>query len=299
MSLQRVKPVAANLRTILVKVSPSPSTLSERRAVLGALKKYAEVDVFKKLQDPSYFVSVVAQPQMADNLIAKSPLQFDVATRQEHHHSNNKPITTTTTTTTDTPTPSPTPQPTQTFLVKITSKPDYNHKTHIREALTYGRWPEQGQEHAQALFLADSVARVALADAVPPGIARAGLADWESAGQLDGDDGGVATWLSNRGDFATARRMRKERVQSGFESLVGLFEGRHGHGAKKEGGGEDRRDGGFRPALDGTGTGTGERRRDALRHTRLVVPLYRTPPSALPSGPITGARIDRSLPDDA
>lgn len=50
MSLPGVGPVKASLRTILVKVSPSPVTLSERRAVLGALKKYAEVDVFKKLQ---------------------------------------------------------------------------------------------------------------------------------------------------------------------------------------------------------------------------------------------------------
>jgi hypothetical protein len=50
MSLPRVAPGVANLRTVLVKVSPSPVTLSERRAVLGALKKYAEVEVFKKLQ---------------------------------------------------------------------------------------------------------------------------------------------------------------------------------------------------------------------------------------------------------
>ncbi|KAK3301306.1 uncharacterized protein B0H64DRAFT_370445 [Chaetomium fimeti] len=214
MSLQRAGPVAANLRTILVKVSPSPATLSERRAVLGALKRYAEVEVFKKLQDSSHFISIVAQPQMAHSLIAKSPLQFDVAAPQNHH---TTPITTTPTST------PPSPQ-TKTFLVKIASKPDHNHKTHIREALTYGRWPEQGQAHAQALFLSDSLPRAALADTVPAGLARAGLADWESAGQLaagggDGEDGGVATWLVGGADFVAARRARRERVRSGFREL--------------------------------------------------------------------------------
>lgn len=41
--------VPANLRSLLVKVSPAPATLSERRAILRVLKRHGEVDVFKKL----------------------------------------------------------------------------------------------------------------------------------------------------------------------------------------------------------------------------------------------------------
>ncbi|KAH6649839.1 hypothetical protein F5144DRAFT_597350 [Chaetomium tenue] len=286
MSLPRVGPVAANLRTILVKVSPSPVTLSERRAVLGALKKYAEVEVFKKLQvyknqlmlslqEPSHFVSIVAQPQMADNLIANSPLQFDVAAQPQNQH--NKLLLTTTTPAG--PHPSTTPETTKTFLVRIQSKPDYNHKTHIRESLVYGRWPEQGQipnpdqtqpqpqiqpqnpSPSPSLFLSDSLARAALSDALPPSLARAGLADWESAGQL-GEDDGVATWLNHGGDFVAARRARRGRNRSAFESLVGLWEGRRGVKGEREGEGglgvrREGREGGGRGDWDGGRGGGG------------------------------------------
>lgn len=176
------------------------------------------------LQEPSHFVSIVAQPQMAENLVAKSPLQFDVAGQPPNQH--NRVLTTFTN---PPPGTSTAPETTKTFLVRIQPKPDYVHKTHIRESLVYGRWPEhaqgQDQDLDQALFLADSLPRAALADALPPGIARPGLADWESAGQL-GEDDGVATWLSHGGDFATARRARRMRNRSAFESLVGLWEER-------------------------------------------------------------------------
>ena len=39
----------ANVRTVIVKVNPTPATLSERRAVLRALKQHGEIQVFKKL----------------------------------------------------------------------------------------------------------------------------------------------------------------------------------------------------------------------------------------------------------
>lgn len=41
--------VPANLRTILVKVSPAPSSLSERRAILHVIKQRGKVEMFKKL----------------------------------------------------------------------------------------------------------------------------------------------------------------------------------------------------------------------------------------------------------
>jgi hypothetical protein len=45
------KPVTdpVKLRTIYLKVQPSPSGLSERRSVLNALKQFGEIEVFKKL----------------------------------------------------------------------------------------------------------------------------------------------------------------------------------------------------------------------------------------------------------
>ena len=214
---------------------------------------------------------------MADNLIAKSPLQFDVAAQPPNQHT--KPIITARLPASALPPPpNPTPPTTKTFLVKISPKPDYNHKTHIREALTYGRWPEHTQqeqeqqqegENAQALFRADSLARAALSDTVPPGLARAGLADWESAGQLGGADEAPATWLSRGGDFAGARRAKRGRNRSGFESLVGLWEGRRG-GSPLVKGGVGRGEGG------GGGEGRVERR---VPFARSVVGGWASGPS--------------------
>ncbi|KAK4243950.1 hypothetical protein C7999DRAFT_17744 [Corynascus novoguineensis] len=220
MSLAQPGPTAAKLRSILVKVTPAPTTLSERHAVLGVLKKYADVEVFKKLHDPSHFVSIVAQPQMALNLIAKSPLEFEYAARR----SATRLVTPNTTTT----------EP-KTFLVKIVENPDYKHRTHIRESLTYGRWPEHEQQRKQRdagaqLFVEDSLPRASLSAICPPGIASAGLADWESAGQL-GEDEGLATWLSGKADFVQARQMKKARNATAFESLVEAYE--RGKGGRK------------------------------------------------------------------
>ncbi|KAL2157392.1 hypothetical protein VTH06DRAFT_6211 [Thermothelomyces fergusii] len=221
MSLSQASPAAARLRTILVKVSPAPTTLSERRAVLGVLKKYADVEVFKKLHDPSYFISVVAQQQMALTLVIKSPLEFEYAARQPAGK---------------------TAEP-KTFLVKIVENPEYKHHTHIREAFTYGRWPEHEQQRKQQdadaqLFAMDSMPRAALAAVCPPGIASAGLADWESAGQRAEDDG-LATWLSGKIDFVQARLMKRARNATAFESLVEAYERR-------------RNEGKTRPAADGS-----------------------------------------------
>ncbi|EAQ92403.1 predicted protein [Chaetomium globosum CBS 148.51] len=204
MSLPRVGPVAANLRTILVKVSPSPVTLSERRAVLGALKKYAEVEVFKKLQEPSHFVSIVAQPQMADNLIANSPLQFDVAAQPQNQH--NKPLLTTTPRGSQ-PTPQhPPPKPPRPSSSEIRSKPDYQPQNpHPRipslrpggqnrgqlQAQTQAQTPNPDPD--QALFLRGTLSRAPRLGRTPyrpgldpPGAGRTGK---EGGPGLARDDG--------------------------------------------------------------------------------------------------------------
>lgn len=38
-----------NARSLFVKVRPTPINLSERRAVLRALQRYGEIEVFKRL----------------------------------------------------------------------------------------------------------------------------------------------------------------------------------------------------------------------------------------------------------
>lgn len=39
----------ANVRTVYVNVMPAPASLSERRAVLRALKQHGDIEVFQKL----------------------------------------------------------------------------------------------------------------------------------------------------------------------------------------------------------------------------------------------------------
>jgi hypothetical protein len=43
-------PARVRARTVLLRVTPTPATLTERRAVLGLLKKHGTVEVFKKLR---------------------------------------------------------------------------------------------------------------------------------------------------------------------------------------------------------------------------------------------------------
>lgn len=49
--LGRIKPglESAKLRSLFIRVRPAPSNLAERRAVLRALQRYADIEVFKKL----------------------------------------------------------------------------------------------------------------------------------------------------------------------------------------------------------------------------------------------------------
>ncbi|KAK4144207.1 uncharacterized protein C8A04DRAFT_28109 [Dichotomopilus funicola] len=244
----------ASVRAVLVKVTPAPTTLSERRAVLGVLKKYAEIDVFKKLHDPSHFVSITSQPRMADTLIAKSPLEFDLAARP------NRTL----------PTPlnsiaRPDASPHKTFRVKITEHSHYPHKTRIRENPTYGRWlehlqrlqiieqtrerrskaPDPAQDQGQddddadlgALLHDHSLPRAALRAIVPQGMAQEGLADWESAMQLS-EGAEPATWLRVQRDFYGARQTKRARNAVVFESLVEGYERGQMRGGRE---GEDER----------------------------------------------------------
>ncbi|KAK4104329.1 hypothetical protein N658DRAFT_466431 [Parathielavia hyrcaniae] len=227
MQLPSPKAVSANLRTILLKVSPAPSSLAERRAILHLLKKYADVEFFKRLNDPSHFISIVGNPEIAHRLVEQSPFVFDYTPQQQ----SRKNTTTTTSRSlsvavNDSPTTNPSTtaeentQPVRTFLVKMTDKQDYAHRTRIRSSVLYGRWPA----HDDGLvFREDSVARAALRRAVPAGPDADGLADWESFGQADDDDTAGVLPLRDPRDFVQARRQRQADGATGFESLVELW----------------------------------------------------------------------------
>jgi hypothetical protein len=154
---------------------------------------------------------MVETPEMARGLIERSPLQFDYVPQQSRGHSvADNPAT----------------AANKTFLVKIIEKSEYRHKTHIKESLTYGRWPEH-----DTLFLEDSLPKGALRQACPRDMAYNGMTDWESCGQLDEGDS-LSTWLSQKGDFVQARHARKQR-QSAFESLLGIYSAKHGDKARE------------------------------------------------------------------
>jgi hypothetical protein len=156
---------------------------------------------------------MVETPEMARGLIARSPLQFDYVPQQSRGNGAADSSTTAA-------------SANKTFLVKIIEKSEYRHKTHIKESLTYGRWPEH-----DTLFLEDSLPKGALRQACPRDMAYNGMTDWESCGQLDEGDS-LSTWLSQKGDFVQARHARKQR-QSAFESLLGIYSAKHGDKARE------------------------------------------------------------------
>jgi hypothetical protein len=130
----------------------------------------------------------------------------------------------------DTPTTSTeTRNPACTFLVKIIEKPDYAHRTRIRNSQLYGRWPQH-----DGLFQQDSATRAALCRSVPGNIDFDGLADWESFGQADEDEA-PSSMLINKRHFVQVRRMRKSNDGAGFESLVEMWNARHGGGEGRVG----------------------------------------------------------------
>ncbi|AEO62374.1 uncharacterized protein THITE_2106476 [Thermothielavioides terrestris NRRL 8126] len=153
---------------------------------------------------------------MASGLVERSPLEFDYVGQQPRGGTSR---------------PSPPPK---TFLVKIVEKPDYTHRTHIRESLIYGRWPER--EDVYHLFSDHALSKNLLSQAVPPGMAHAGLVDWESFDQLD-DEEKLSASLTSKTDFVRARE-RRRKSESKLYSLVQAYNARlAGSEQAQEGGG--------------------------------------------------------------
>ncbi|KAL2128119.1 hypothetical protein VTI74DRAFT_9629 [Chaetomium olivicolor] len=194
-------------RTLLVKVTPAPATLPERRAVLQVLKKHGEVEVFKRLLDPSHFISVVESGSVANKLLLNSPLKFDFIAPRSHRDPAVAARSTL--------------EP-KTFHVRVLEKPEYAHRTRIRQSLIYGPWPQP----PDTVFTEHSLPRAILRRIVPRDMAWKGLIDWESAGQLDEVEG-VTTQLGSHADYIEARMvLQRNRVE--FASLVDAYEAKHG-----------------------------------------------------------------------
>ncbi|KAK7908390.1 hypothetical protein PG985_015693 [Apiospora marii] len=76
-------PQSLSSRTVLVKCTPAPRGLSERRAILKGLQMTGlspEIEVFRKLDDDSSFIAVTAAAGTARNLVDDSPFRRVVIT---------------------------------------------------------------------------------------------------------------------------------------------------------------------------------------------------------------------------
>ncbi|KAI7786862.1 pal1-like protein [Diaporthe eres] len=203
-------------RSLFVNVSPAPTNLSERRAVLHALKRHGPIEVFKRLPSPETFVCAPAKTEHATKLIKRSPLTFrfvsetaesiDEETKpgihaigvaspiKVHEEKDSRGATTRAAKEAE-------PQPTdivKTFTMRINpSQSYYEHKTNIRLSPTHGPWPKT--DSAQARREDRDFVFLALRDVVPSTIARAGLCDWQTGGQLSGEP------VSMRAQAADAR----------------------------------------------------------------------------------------------
>ncbi|KAH8881549.1 hypothetical protein GQ53DRAFT_667469 [Thozetella sp. PMI_491] len=190
-------------RSIYLRVKPAPVGLSERRSVLRALQQYGEIEVFKKQQDDSSFISVAAQHTTASDLVNSSPLQYEYA----GDASPSRPATGTSSKFGS--------AARRVFNVEIFPAQDYRHKARISQSPLYGPWPDE-----RNLFNdSRSFALFALRSAVPWGIAQKGLVDWESCGQVEAETEDRTDKLFHIMD--RKRRRDQARLVKEIESRMG------------------------------------------------------------------------------
>ncbi|KAF3761027.1 hypothetical protein M406DRAFT_108355 [Cryphonectria parasitica EP155] len=184
-------------RSLLVKVLPTPATLSERRAVLHALQRHGPIEVFKRLTEHNTFVCAPTRTDVANELIKASPLRFrfvseplqsiraksapgaepvDIAAPIEIHESehgySHDPADHTS------PESTTTSDPITNFTMYIhPSQSYYEHRTAIRLNPIHGRWPKTLEEDQDFVYSA-------LKKVVPRNVAQNGLCDWQTGGQL-------------------------------------------------------------------------------------------------------------------
>ncbi|GJC98220.1 hypothetical protein ColKHC_07046 [Colletotrichum higginsianum] len=170
-------------RTIQVTVVPRPTKFAERRAVLHSLQKFANVEVFKKLDNhPSSFISVLSDKSKVKELAKISPLQYQLATPR----TNGSVKTFLTSTASSGPFFNPKrpdsdaegaaqSEDTKEFTIYIFPAPTYIHSAAIKASPLYGPWPRSRRETVMSATLRESLPKDVTAD---------GLADWETGGQI-------------------------------------------------------------------------------------------------------------------
>ncbi|ROW13284.1 hypothetical protein VPNG_05529 [Cytospora leucostoma] len=193
-------------RSLFVKVFPTPASLSERRAVLHALRRYGPIEIFKRLPNPETFVCAPTKSEVASELLSRSPLTFKfvsetldtieakslpgispvgVASPIQIHEEATKMART-----------SPNPgaeeqqQAQQSDMVKTftlyinPSQSYYEHKTNVRLSPIHGPWPKTLEQDQDFIYFA-------LKEVVPDDMTRAGLCDWHTGGQLSGEPAAI------------------------------------------------------------------------------------------------------------
>ncbi|KAI8224723.1 hypothetical protein K4K56_006878 [Colletotrichum sp. SAR 10_98] len=173
-------------RTVQVTVSPRPAKFAERRAVLHSLQKFARVEVFKKLNDNSSFISVLADKAQAKSLVNMSPLQYQIAIPRLHgsvqmfltNANSPEPIikSKASESAPETETTRPAAEEDhKEFTVHIFPAESYIHAAAIRSSPLHGPWPESRRETTMMSTLKETL---------PKNIMTEGLADWETGGQI-------------------------------------------------------------------------------------------------------------------
>ncbi|KAK3327750.1 hypothetical protein B0T19DRAFT_172906 [Cercophora scortea] len=202
------------LRSIYLRVKPAPATLSERRAVLGALKQHGEIEVFKNLQDASSFISVATNLTTADTLIGRSPLEFEYVNESSAHsaslHDVEPPA--------DADAEAAADDLKRTFVIEVFPGDKYGHKSTIQRSPLHGPWPcEADADKSPFLGNDESFATAALSKVVPDDMAARGLRDWETGGLVEDHE----VWAPAARDaswFVRQRRLRRSG-REGFREL--------------------------------------------------------------------------------
>ncbi|OHE94147.1 hypothetical protein CORC01_10604 [Colletotrichum orchidophilum] len=172
----------AAARTIQVTVVPKPTRFAERRAVLHSLQRFANVEVFKKLENhDSSFISVLSDKSKVKELAKMSPLKYQLATPRSNgsvksfltgsavtgpfsnlnHHEESE-------------NGAPGTNDKKEFTVHIFPAPTYIHSAAIKAHPLHGPWPSSRRETTMSTQLRASLPKDVTAD---------GLSDWENGGQ--------------------------------------------------------------------------------------------------------------------
>ncbi|KAK4190631.1 hypothetical protein QBC35DRAFT_61965 [Podospora australis] len=215
-------------RSLYLTVSPAPTTLSQRRAILHMLKKHGKIEVFKQLPEVHSFISVAESSNIAKTLIARSPVELKYGDNPSSSSSKKSAAK-------NEDSEDASSSSTKEFVINIFSANNYPHKRAIRHNRISGPWPVPRPEMnpTENIFAAPSLATLALRQTVPTDVAWKGMTDWESCDQciLPGDEP-TGTALEGIRDetvklykrYSARRKMLMERwIKGDEERAVAVF----------------------------------------------------------------------------